>query len=220
MEAVNFHGRDDHFEGLLTGGANRGAEEFYVFEHFDERLIEAEVAGRSGNPPIFNKKQAIAGHAGHHFFVGIDFADVPEAGDEEAAIGGSDHFFHRSVTAAENQIHRRFAVFVREGETVASGLFVRGFGGSAGINEIPGNAAIHEQHLLPRNPLAIEWRALLERVINIVTDADIRSEKLLAHAFIETRALVFQSGGCEIVKEEADEIEDSGGFEDHRVTPG
>jgi len=53
MEAVNFHGRDDHFEGLLTGGANRGAEEFYVFEHFDELLIEAESPGRSANLPLY-----------------------------------------------------------------------------------------------------------------------------------------------------------------------
>src|SRR5258708_16032103 len=50
MEVANFHGRDDHLKGLLASGAHGGAEEFNVFEHFDERLIEAEIADGSGNP--------------------------------------------------------------------------------------------------------------------------------------------------------------------------
>src|SRR6266571_3219032 len=147
-------------------------------------------------------------------------ASGAHGGAEEAAIGGSDHFFYGGVSAVEDQIHRRFAVFVREGETVAGRRLVRSFGGGTRVDQISGNATIHKQHLLPRKPLAIEGGALLKRMINIVVDADVRSEKLLAHAFIEAGAFVFQSGGGKIVKKKADKIEDRGGFEDHRVAPG
>src|SRR5438552_1134061 len=57
-------------------------------------------------------------------------------------------------------------------------------------------------------------------MINVVGDADILAEELLAHAFVEAGAFVRERGGCEIVEEKADEIEHGGGFEDDRVTAG
>jgi hypothetical protein len=44
MEIVDFHGGDDHLEGFFAGGADGGAAQFDVVEHFDDGLIEALVA--------------------------------------------------------------------------------------------------------------------------------------------------------------------------------
>ncbi len=140
MKITNFHGGDDHLEGLFAGGADGGAKQFDVIEHFDERLIEAEVTHGTGNPPILNEKEAVAGHAGHDLFVGVDFADIPEAGDEQAALSGGDHFFNRGIAAAEDEVHGRFAVFIGEGKTVAGRLLACGFGDCAGIDKIFGDA--------------------------------------------------------------------------------
>ena len=61
-----------------------GPSNLDVVEHFNERLVEAEVACGAGDPSIFNKEEAVAGHAGHDLFVRVHFADVPEAGHEES----------------------------------------------------------------------------------------------------------------------------------------
>src|SRR6266704_3509863 len=129
MEPANFHGGHDHLEGFFAGGPDSGTEQFDVFEHFDERLVETKVPHGASNPPIFNKKQAIAGHTGHYLFVGVDFADVPEASDEQAAFGGGDHFFYGRISAAENKIHGRFAVLIRKRKSVAGRLLARRIGG-------------------------------------------------------------------------------------------
>src|SRR6266436_3019974 len=54
-------------------------------------------------------------------------------------------------------------------------------------------------------------------MVGVVGDGDVLSEELPAHAVDQAGALVFEGGGGEIVKEEADEIEDGGGFEDYCV---
>src|SRR6266566_1119608 len=66
--------------------------------------------------------------------------------------------------------------------------------------------------------LAIEWGALLERMVNVVGDADVLTEELLTHAFVQAGALVRQCSGGEIVKKKADEVENGSWFEDDRVT--
>ena len=45
---------------------------------------------------VFDQEAAVARHAGENFFVGIDFADVPEAREQDAAIGGGDHLVERT----------------------------------------------------------------------------------------------------------------------------
>src|SRR5260370_6487824 len=54
-------------------------------------------------------------------------------------------------------------------------------------------------------------------MVAVVGDGDVLSEELPARAVDQAGALVFEGGGGEIVKEEADEIEDGGGFEDYCV---
>ncbi len=148
VEVTDFHGGDDHFEGFFAGGADGGAEEVGVFEHFDEGLVEAEIADGTGNSAVFDEEEAVASHAGHDLFVGVDFADVPEAGDEEAAVGGGDHFFEGGISSGENEIHGGFAVFVGESEAVAGGLLAGSFGRGAGIDEILRDAAIDQLNSL------------------------------------------------------------------------
>src|SRR5438309_1324296 len=220
MEAANFHGWNDHFKSFFAGGADGGTEQLNVLEHCDERLIEAEVAHGASNLPILNEKQAVAGHAGHDFFIGIDFADVPETRNEQAAFGGGDHLFYGRISAAEDEIHGRFAVFVGKGKPVPGGLLVRRFGGGPGIHEILGDAAVHEHDALTWHSFAIEWGALLQRMINVVGDADVLAEELLAHAFVQAGALVRQGSGRKIVKKKTDKVENGSGFEDDRVAAG
>src|SRR5258708_5159301 len=220
MEIVDFHGGDDHFEGCFAGGADGGAQQFHVIQHFDEGLIEAEVAHGAGNLPLLNKKEAIACHAGDDLFVRVDFADIPEPRDEQAAVGGGDHFFDGGVTAGEDEVHGRFAVFVRQSEPVSSGLFASGFGSGTGIDESSGDAAIDQLNALTGQALAIEGHTLLQQMIDVVGDGDVLSEELFAHAVVEAGALVFESGGGKIVKKKADEIKHGGGFEDNSVTAG
>src|SRR5260370_27313330 len=138
MEVAYFHGGGDHFEGLFAGGTDGGTQQFDVLEHFNERLIEAKVSHSAGDPPFLNKKQAIAGHPGHHLFVGIDFADVPEARHEQSAFGGGDHFVDGGISAAEDEIHGCFAVFVWQRKPVPCRLFAPGFSCSASIDKITG----------------------------------------------------------------------------------
>ena len=71
-------------------------------EELDQGLVEAEIANGGTDFAIFDEVEAVSGHTGHDFFVGIDFADIPDAGDEEAAIGGGDHFFDGGIASAED----------------------------------------------------------------------------------------------------------------------
>ena len=121
--------------------------------------------------PSSTKKRSVARHAGEHFFVGIDFADVPEARDQDAALGRAHHFVHRRFAAAENQIHGRFAHIIGQGETVAGGLGLHFFGGGARVDQIARHALIDQQNFLARNSFAVKGRAGLQRVIDVVADA-------------------------------------------------
>ena len=91
---------------------------------------------------------------------------------------------------------------------------------AAGIDEIFGDAAVDEQDALAGKAFAVEWSALLQRVIDVVGDGDVLPEERSAHAVVEAGALVFEGGGGEIVEEEADEIENGGGLEDDGVAAG
>src|SRR5262249_31862020 len=92
VEVADSHGRDDHVEGLLSGGALDGGKLLHVAEHFDQVFVEAEITQTGSDGAIFDEECTVAGHAGEDLGVGIDLADIPEAGDEDTARRGSDHF--------------------------------------------------------------------------------------------------------------------------------
>src|SRR5260370_2790865 len=183
-------------------------------------MMEAEIAYGTSNPAILKEKEAIARHAGLVRSVGIDSANVPEAVDKQAAFGGGDHFFDGGVTAGEDEVHGRFAVFIGERKPVAGGLLACGFGGGAGIDEVFGATAIHELNVLAAEAFTIERRALLQRMVNVVGNGDVLPEELFAHAVVEAGALVFEGGSGKVVKKKADESKHGGGVEDYGVTAG
>ena len=103
---------------------------------------------------------------------------------------------------------------------MASGFFAGGFGAGSRIDEIPGHAAINEQNALAGHAFSVERSAELQRMISVIGDGDIFAEDWFAHAVVEAGAFVLEGSGGEIVKEEADEIEDGGRFENDGVAAG
>src|ERR1700693_3447164 len=80
-----------HVERFLAAGAHESPHGFYVRQHLNQALIETEIADSVANLAVLDIEGAVAGHAGENFLVRIDFADVPEARHEDAALGRSDH---------------------------------------------------------------------------------------------------------------------------------
>src|SRR5437016_2511143 len=103
---------------------------------------------------------------------------------------------------------------------MAGRLFLSGFGGCARVDEILGHATVCQEYPMARNALAIEGCTELQRMINIVGNADVLAEDLLAHAVVKAGTLIVDGGGGEIVEEEPDEVEDGGGFKNHGVAAG
>ena len=139
-----------------------------VREHLDHALVEAEIADSAGDAAIFDQECAVARHSGEDFFVRIDFADIPQARNQHAALGRGDHFVDRLVSPAPHQIHRRFAVFVRERKSMAGRLGFHLLRGGARVDQIFRHAAIDQQDFLPGNAFAIEGLAKLQRMVNVV----------------------------------------------------
>src|SRR5262249_49006513 len=100
-------------------------------------------------------------------------------------------------------VHGRFPIFVGKGETVSrwllSGLSCAG----AGIYEIEGHPVFNQGNSLAGHPLAIERRAELLRMVNVVENLNVCAEKRLAHGLIQTGALIIKRSRRKIVKEKA-----------------
>src|SRR6266850_336105 len=79
---------------------------------------------------------------------------------------------------------------------------------------------IDQQDSLPGHAFTIKRRSLLQRMIDVVANCDVPAKQRFAHSAIQTRALIFESGGSEIIKEESDKIEHRSRLEDDRVTAG
>ena len=94
------------------------------------------------------------------------------------------------------------------------------FGARARIDEILWNATIDQQDSPPGHAFPIEGRALLQRMIDVVPDADVAAKEWFAHPVVQARALVFESGGRKIIEEESNKIEHGSRLEDDRVTAG
>ena len=49
-----FHWRDDHVEGFFPCGAYGGAHQFDIGKHFEDALVETEIAQAAGELAVFN----------------------------------------------------------------------------------------------------------------------------------------------------------------------
>src|SRR4029077_9450581 len=186
----------NHLERFFAGGADGWAEHLDVGKHFENILIEAEISDSARDFSIFDEERSVASHAGENFFVGIDFTDVPESGDENSALGGTNHVVERFVAPAENEIHGGFAVFIGKAEAVAGGLRFHFFGGGAGVHEIFRDAAIDEKDFLFGETFAIVGRAQLMGMIDVVPEGDVIAKNFFAHAVVEAGAFVENGGAC------------------------
>ena len=161
-----------------------------VGQHLQNILIEAEIANAGGDFAILDEEAAVAGHAGKNFFVGIDFANVPKAGEQNAAIGSGDHGVQRRSAAGEDEVEGRFAILIRQWQAVAGGFGFHFFGRRSRIDEMARHAAIDEQNRLPGQAFAIEGRAGLQGVRDVVVNAHVFAHDLLADAIGEAGALI------------------------------
>src|SRR5262249_19369880 len=169
-------------------------------------------AGCCGHFALFDTEKAVAGHAGHHLFVWIDFADIPEPRNQQAVIGGSDHFFQRGLTTGKHQIHRSFSVFVGEREAVARRLLFLALGASPAVNQIPGYSIPNQSNTLARNALPIKRSSQLPGVVSVVPHGNVLTEEWFPYTPVKARALICNCGRSKIVEKESHEVEHGCGF--------
>src|SRR2546428_10346266 len=86
VELADLHARHDHLEALLAGGALGRGHHLDLAEHLDDALVEAEIPDAVAYLAVLDPERAVARHPGKNFLVGIDFADVPQARDQETAL--------------------------------------------------------------------------------------------------------------------------------------
>src|SRR5215470_18589465 len=86
VEVSHLHRWDDHVERFFSAGADRFAHLLDIREHVNQALIKAKVSHSANHFAVFNKEGAVAGHAGEDLFVRVNFADVPEASDQNSAL--------------------------------------------------------------------------------------------------------------------------------------
>ena len=64
-------------------------------EQVDRALVEAEVVDRADDLAVLDEVDAVAGEAGEQQRLRVDLADVPEAGQQQAALGAGDQVVDR-----------------------------------------------------------------------------------------------------------------------------
>src|SRR5512146_1514509 len=103
IEIPDLHGGNNHVERLFSAGALRHAHGFHVGEHVNETFVKAKVANAAAQLAIFYQERSVARHSGELLLEGLDFADVPQARHQHAALGGCDHLVDRLRIAAGSE---------------------------------------------------------------------------------------------------------------------
>ena len=110
-------------------------------EHLDHALVEAKIADSPRHAAIFDQESAVARHSRESFIVRINFADIPEAGNQYTALGRGHHFFDRRISPTPYQIHGRLAVVVRERKSMAGRFGFQALRSGARVDQIFWHAA-------------------------------------------------------------------------------
>src|SRR5260370_7639559 len=66
------------------------------------------------------------------------------------------------------------------------------------VSQLPDDSPLDQSQSLPRHTLAIEGRAGLRGMIDVVRDADVFSEQLFVRAAGEEAASILDGGGAEV----------------------
>src|SRR6266568_2277384 len=204
---ADLHCRHDHLERFFARRAYCWTQKLNIAQHFEDALVEAEIAHRSGDAAFLHEEETIARHPGKNFFVRVYFPDVPKPRDKQPAFGGANHVIEVGFVTGEDQIHRRLAVFVGQRKSMPRRFLVRPPCRITRIDEVFRNAAVHQKNALPGQAFPIERHTKLERMVHVVADGDVFAEDLFAYAAIQAGALVFKGGRSEIIEEKTDEIE-------------
>src|SRR4030095_2328121 len=209
-----------HLEGFLRCCAQCWAHSLDVLQQFDQRLIETKISYGGDDLALLYEKQPVTRHSGHHLFVGIHFADVPDPGYEQPPICASNHLFDRRVAATEDQIHGRLAILIGKRKAVAGRPLPGLLRAPSRVDQISRNASIDQAYALTGYSFPIKRRPELQGMINVVDNGDVFAKELLAHPFGQARTLILECGCGEIVEEKTDKIENRCGLEDDSIFSG
>src|SRR6266849_3374924 len=211
VEPVHLHCRHHHVKGFLPAGADGRAHLLNIREHLNQALIKAEIPDSTCDFSVFHQKGAIASHPSQDFFVWIDFADVPESRDQNPALRRGDHLVHsiRVTRRLEDNVHGRFAHFVRNRKAM-SGSFDRAdfarvfrllhlFCARPRVHQPFDDSAFDELDPLAAHAFAIEGRAGLEWMRDVVPDCDVFAEQTGTNAVAEKRPLIENGKPAEVV---------------------
>ena len=195
-------------------------------------MIEAKIADTTNYFAVFDQERSIAGHAGKDFLVRINFADVPEPRDQNSALGGSDHLLDRLWISwsFKDDVHRRFAHFVGNGEAVSGGSNRTNFssvfrvlhllGACSCIHQPLHNSVFDQLDLLAAHAFAIERRPRLQWMRHVVPDRNVLAEQPRADSIAEKRPLIENREPAEVEECETNGVEHSGRLQNYGVLAG
>src|SRR5438270_13733229 len=86
VEIAHFHGRRYHVKSFLTAGPHRTADGLNTTQHLNQALVEAEIPDAGFHLSSFDQEGPVTGHSREDLFIRINFADVPQPGDEDSAL--------------------------------------------------------------------------------------------------------------------------------------
>ena len=70
-------------------------------EQVDRALVPPEVVDRAGDLAVLDQVDAVAGQAGEQQALRVDLADVPETGEQQAALGAGDQLVDAAGAALD-----------------------------------------------------------------------------------------------------------------------
>src|SRR6201999_2948173 len=95
VEALDPDRRHHHAVEVVTPlagqGRDAGADLGQAAQHADRALVEPEVVDRPGDLAVLDQVDTVAGQAGEQQGLRVDLPDVPQAGQQQAALGAGDH---------------------------------------------------------------------------------------------------------------------------------
>ncbi len=219
-EILDLHRRNNRREGLFTCRQNRLTDFDDVLEHVDYRLVEAQVFDAPRHLAVLDQERAVTSHAREQLGVGIDVTHIPHTRQKNAALSRCDHLLQRRVTAGDDDVHREFAFGRRRRRTVTGRASTEILHRATALDRSLELAVLDDRHGLAVHAFVVEEEARLQLVIGIIRDGDVLPEHRLADLLVERGRLVPVLRAGEVVVEEADEVENRGRLQNHRVVPG
>src|SRR5205807_5631848 len=99
--------------------------------YLNQALVEAEIPDAGFHLSSFDQEGPVTGHSREDLFIRINFADVPQPGDEDSALRAGDHLLGCLLTAGreKHDVGRRFAHLIGQGEPMTAYLDLAYFPG-------------------------------------------------------------------------------------------